>query len=313
MKSHSNHHSLSPQLPLSLSLFAPLLGLIVFLAAPAHSAKPPSPPAGWTDGYVIANGIRIHYWRTGGDKPVLIMAHGSSDNGLCWTNLAKELTDDYDIILPDARGHGLSDPPSRSDPADAQADDIAGLIEELKLDKPIVMGHSMGSSAAAWFAAKYPDVPRAVILEDPRLVPRTTNSTTSPANPVAAQERRRQQILAKNNMTYDQIVADQLERNSRWGRSEIEIWAESKRQHHPNTAYRSRSGRPAMSELFAEITAPTLILKADAQGELRKKNIQVTGILKNGQIVHIEGAGHNVRREGKESLLKALRAFLGEL
>lgn len=310
MKSHFNHHRRSP------SLCLPLLGLIVFLAAPAHSAKPPSPPAGWTHGYVIANGIRIHYWRTGGDKPVLIMAHGSSDNGLCWTNLAKELTDDYDIILPDARGHGLSDPPSRSDPADAQADDIAGLIEELKLDKPIVMGHSMGSSAAAWFAAKYPDVPRAVILEDPRLVPRTTNSsgnTDNSRNAAAAQEKRRQQILAKNNMSYDQILADQLERNSRWGRSEIEIWAESKRQHHPNTAYRSRSGRPPMSELFAEITAPTLILKADDKGELRKKNIQVTRILKNGQIVHIEGAGHNVRREGKESLLKALRAFLAEL
>ena len=32
----------------------------------------------------------MHYWRTGGSKPVLIMAHGSSDDGLCWTNLAKE-------------------------------------------------------------------------------------------------------------------------------------------------------------------------------------------------------------------------------
>ncbi len=68
-----------------------------------------------------------------------------------------------------------------------------------------------------------------------------------------------------------------------------------------------------MSELFAEITAPTLILKADDQGELRKTNIEVTGILKHGRIVHIEGARHNVRRDEKQRLLKALKAFLGEL
>jgi hypothetical protein len=57
----------------------------------------PQPPAGWTDGYVVANGIRLHYWRTGGSKPALVMAHGSSDDGLCWTNLAKEIQEDYDI------------------------------------------------------------------------------------------------------------------------------------------------------------------------------------------------------------------------
>ena len=121
---------------------------------------------------MIANGIRIHYWRTGGDKPVLLMAHGYSDDGLCWTNLAKELESHYDIIMADARGHGLSDPPTKSDPADVQAEDLAGLIRELKLEQPILMGHSMGSASVAWLAAKYPDLPRAVILEDPRLIPR---------------------------------------------------------------------------------------------------------------------------------------------
>ena len=68
------------------------------------AAAGPQPPAGWTDGYVVANGIRIHYWRTGGAKPALVLAHGSSDDGLCWTNLAKELTDQYDVIMFDARG-----------------------------------------------------------------------------------------------------------------------------------------------------------------------------------------------------------------
>ncbi len=174
---------------------------------------------------------------------------------------------------------------------------------------------SMGSSSVAWFAAKYPDIPGAVILEDPRLIPRPSSSPRSSANAAiaAAQERRHAQILARNNTSYEALVAQCLKNTPQWGRSECEYWAPSKRLHHPDTAFRNRNGRPAMSELFAKITAPTLILKADAQGADRQKNEEVAGILKNGKIVHVEGARHNVRRDQKARLLKALRTFLGEL
>ena len=65
----------------------------------------------WSPDDVIANGIRNHYYRTGGDKPPLLLVHGFTDNGLCWTRLARVLQRDYDIIMPDARGHGLSEAP----------------------------------------------------------------------------------------------------------------------------------------------------------------------------------------------------------
>jgi pimeloyl-ACP methyl ester carboxylesterase len=287
-------------------LLAVLIGMPT---AAAMGGQPPSPPSNWSDGYVMANGIRIHYWRTGGDKPVLLMAHGFSDDGLCWTNLAKELEANYDIIMADARGHGLSDPPSKTDPADAQAEDLAGLIRALELEKPILMGHSMGSSSVAWFAAKYPDIPRAVILEDPRLIPRKPDDPRARSTP-ESREKRHAQILERNNMTYDELVAQAMENTPQWGRSECEIWAPSKRLYHPNLAYRSIGDRPPMRELFAKITAPTLILKADAEGEERRKNDEVAGILNSGTIVHVEGAKHNVRRDQKQRLLKALTAFL---
>ena len=286
-----------------------LLGiLIAWLAA----AAPPSVPDGWTDGFVMANGIRIHYWRTGGDKPPLVMAHGFSDNGMCWTNLAKELTDRYDIILPDARGHGLSDPPTPSDPPDAQAEDLAGLIRELKLEKPIVMGHSMGSSSVAWFAAKYPDVPRAVILEDPGLAPRRPRGEGR-SGATTSMEQRRAQILERNNSTYEELVAQCMKNSPTWGQSECEYWAPSKRLYHPANMSRPWGGRPPMSELLEKITAPTLILKADAEGELRQINEKTASLLKRGKIVHIKGAGHNVRREGKQETLEVLNQFLKEL
>ncbi len=284
--------------------------LLSLLACSALVAAPP-PPAGWTDGYVMANGIRIHYWRTGGDKPVLVLAHGSSDDGLCWTSLAKELEADFDIIMFDARGHGLTDPPTASDPADVQVEDLAGLIRELKLVKPILMGHSMGSASVAWFAAKYPDVPRGVVLEDPGLAPRRAGAPGRA--PAATPEQRRAAVLARNNMTEEQLVADCMKNSPTWGATECAIWAPSKRHHHPNTALGSIGNRPPMSDLFPRITAPTLILKAGAQGELRAENQRVAGLLKNGKIVHFEGAGHNVRREAKPQVLEVLKPFLASL
>jgi pimeloyl-ACP methyl ester carboxylesterase len=285
-----------------------LLVIVVLALCAAPSSAAPQTPAGWTDGYVMANGIRIHYLRTGGNKPVLVMAHGSSDDALCWVNLAREFQDQYDIVMFDARGHGLSDPPTSTDAPDVQVEDLAGLIRELKLDRPILMGHSMGSSSVARFAAKYPDVARAVILEDPGLV----RPATPGAGPAAqtTPEQRRAAILGRNNATEEELVAGCMKNSPKWGRSECEFWAPSKRRHHPATVANVPSALPPVSELFPKITVPTLILKADAQGELRQQNEEVARRLPRGKIVHVEGAGHNVRRENKAQTIEVMKAFL---
>jgi pimeloyl-ACP methyl ester carboxylesterase len=285
----------------------------IALAALCLSATVPlqagrTAPAGWTDGYVMANGIRLHYWRTGGAKPALVMAHGSSDDGLCWANLAKELVDRYDVIMFDARGHGLSDPPKADDGPDAQVEDLAGLITALKLDKPILMGHSMGSASVAWFAAKYPDVPRAVILEDPALV--RPPAANPPATPPPSVDERRATLLARNNLTEAALVAECMKSSPKWGQSECEYWAPSKLRHHPDTVRVNNALRPPLKDLLPRITAPTLILKADAQGELRAQNEEIAKLLPKGRIVHITGAGHNVRRENKAQTIEVLNAFL---
>jgi pimeloyl-ACP methyl ester carboxylesterase len=126
-------------------------------------------------------------------------------------------------------------------------------------------------------------------------------------------EQRRAQIVARNNTSYDELVAGCIKNSPSWGEEECRIWAPSKRQHHPNTAYRRIGDRKPVSELFAKITAPTLILKADAEPEVRKQNEEIAAALKSGKIVHIDGAGHNVRREQKQRLLDALNSFLASL
>lgn len=284
-----------------------LVLIILALVAITLQAAPPAMPAHWTDGYVMANDIRIHYYRTGGSKPVMVMAHGYSDDGRCWTNFAKELESQFDIIMVDARGHGMTDPPQTGGSMEAMVEDLAGVIRQLGLKKPIVMGHSMGSAATAWFASRYPDVPKAVVLEDPGLLPRPMQS--SPAE----MEKRRAQILQMNNRTLDEIAAICMKSTPKWGESECGYWAPSKRLHHPGAATAISGPRPKLTDLLAKITAPTLILKADAPDDVKKQNEEAVKGLKNVRLVHIKGAGHNVRRDEKQSTLDTLRAFLGEV
>ncbi len=104
-------------------------------AATVPAAYPPAIPAGWSDGYLHANGVRLHYYRAvpATDKPPMVMVHGITDNGLCWATLALKLQDDYDVYLLDARGHGLSDPFTNSDDGDTLIKDVVAAVEALKL------------------------------------------------------------------------------------------------------------------------------------------------------------------------------------
>ena len=117
---------------------------------------------------VAANGLRLHVYRTGTDKPPLVFAHGITDNGLCFLPIAEQLAEDFEIVLYDARGHGRSDPsPPGTTPLD-RARDLGGLVEALALHKPGLLGHSMGGATVALFAGLSPHVPGYIILEDPQ-------------------------------------------------------------------------------------------------------------------------------------------------
>ena len=291
--------------------------LAAFCLAPvaAEAGGPELPPVGWSQGNVLLDGDRMHYWRTGGDKPPLLLLHGYSDDGLCWTEIASSLQGDYDVIMTDARGHGLSDPPAADDSADAQVEDIAGVIKALGLEKPIVMGHSMGSASAAWFAAKYPDVPRGVVLVDPRLVPRDRGgrSDDDDEDPEVRLKKETDWILSRNNRSYEDLLAECLDNEPGWSRTECEYWARSKQLYHPGLARRNRGDRPSMKELCERITAPTLILKADAPAQEQAANQKVADILAAGTLVHVPNAGHSIQRDEPARFLKEVNAFFDTL
>jgi len=98
---------------------------------------------GWNMAVCKTNGINIHYTRTGGDKPTLVLLHGLTANGACWTGVARVLEKDYDVIMPDARGHGKSSVPDHGYSYEDHANDVIGLINSLRLPSPILLGHSI--------------------------------------------------------------------------------------------------------------------------------------------------------------------------
>lgn len=122
-------------------------------------------PASWSEGDIFANGIRQHYYRTGGEKPALLLLHGFNEYGLSWLRVAKELEQDYDVIMLDARGHGRSDGIASGFSSTLLVEDVVGALRELKLDRPHIIGLSQGGSTVLRLAATYPELVHSFIFE----------------------------------------------------------------------------------------------------------------------------------------------------
>ena len=87
----------------------------------------------WTSGLCETNGVTIHFVRTGGSRPPIVLLHGLMGSGACWTPLARALEGEFDVVMPDGRGHGHSSAPPRGYRYEDSAGDIVGLIHGLEL------------------------------------------------------------------------------------------------------------------------------------------------------------------------------------
>ncbi|WP_257670199.1 alpha/beta fold hydrolase [Parapedobacter tibetensis] len=295
-------------------------------------------PDGWSDGYAYANGIRIHYYRAvpQPDKPVMVMVHGVTDNGLCWTTLALKLQDTYDIYMLDARGHGLSDPFTSSDNGETLVKDVVEFVKAMEFSNPILMGHSMGAATVMRVGAEYPEVGRAIIMLDPLLRARTGGpgvTARNSANRNPQPESRPQSgtsnnrlsvsmfgspetLVAQNNYSFEELVVLGRRQNPLWDEMDIAYWALSKKQYHgPYTseAAQAMSGTMNIGNSLAKIQVPAIILKADASPEVRKTNEAAAAVMPNGKLVHIDGGGHNLHHDKLERTTQVLQEFLSTL
>lgn len=266
----------------------------------------------WFEGDVQANGIRIHYHRTGGkDKPVLLLLHGITDNGLCWSRVARSLEGSYDLVMPDARGHGKSDGIETGFSVETLADDAAAVIRELGLEKPYVFGHSMGAITTVVLAANYSDLIRAILLEDPPLMNRPPERTPEEAQSF---EQAKKEALAFRALPRNERVDQGFVMNLGWVEEEILPWAEAKGEYQPEVydkrlIFRSYPWREAISR----IKCPVLLVTGDPEkGALVTPKIaqEAAGLCKSVEVQRISGTGHCIHRDHFDETLEAVRAFL---
>jgi pimeloyl-ACP methyl ester carboxylesterase len=137
-----------------------------FLSASALAAIQPYPANFGTEN-VITNGTQI-YVRVGGAGPAVVLLHGYGETGDMWAPLAAQLARDHLVIVPDLRGLGLSSRPAGGYDKKNQAEDVAGVLGSLKIDKVDLVTHDIGNMVGYAFAAQHPErVKKFVIIDAP--------------------------------------------------------------------------------------------------------------------------------------------------
>lgn len=113
--------------------------------------------------YVETNGIKMHYQEKGQGDP-LILAMGFGAPGDLWEAHVNEYARHFRCIFPDNRGVGLTDPPAGPYSTAMMADDYAGLMDALGIEKARVAGISMGGAIAQQLALRHPQKVQRLLL-----------------------------------------------------------------------------------------------------------------------------------------------------
>jgi pimeloyl-ACP methyl ester carboxylesterase len=267
----------------------------------------------WQSGFVNADGLRLHVTRTGGGKPPLVLAHGVTDDGLCWSRVAADLASDYDVIMVDARGHGRSDAPEGGYDPGQQAADLAAVIAALGLEKPSILGHSMGAATALALAGTHPDIPGAILLEDPPAWWTDWSESSEAAERHAAMRHRYHALQQK---TREELLAGQRAEQPGWHETELEPWADAKQRFSPNVLdviSRENPRHVDWSAVLPRITCPALLITGDpGLGGIvtAESAAALKELVPQLEIAHVPGAGHNIRRDRFGRYMDLVRGFL---
>jgi pimeloyl-ACP methyl ester carboxylesterase len=106
--------------------------------------------------YADVNGINLYYETHGSGRPMILL-HGGLFSGEMFDPILPTLAAHHQVIAPDLQGHGRTADIDRPIDVRLMADDIAALIDDLGLDRPDVVGYSLGGGVAFFTASKHPD------------------------------------------------------------------------------------------------------------------------------------------------------------
>lgn len=269
----------------------------------------------WTQNDLLVNNVRLHYYRTGkGEKRPLVLVHGFSDNGLCWTPVTRALESDYDVIMPDMRAHGLSARVQPGDKVDMAAD-LAALIQTLGLQHPIICGHSMGALVTYQIGVRFPELASALVLEDPPWWMPEPEQAPLPGEPVENPMAKWAKGLA--SQTLDELLERNRKDHPTWPEELLRPMCESKKQLDA-TIVDIQSPKKHSQEVnwlttIQKITQPMLVYAGNpALGGIVTPEVvaKVRELNSKVNIVVIPEVGHLIRFDQYAIFMDALLAFL---
>lgn len=126
------------------------------------------------------NGVELYYELSGSGEP-LVLVHGSWGDHHNWDPVVSALAESFRVLAYDRRGHSASERPAGQGSVFEDADDLAGLIDELGLAPAHVVGNSFGAAIVLRAATRRPEVFRALIAHEPPLFPLLAGTELEPA------------------------------------------------------------------------------------------------------------------------------------
>jgi pimeloyl-ACP methyl ester carboxylesterase len=116
--------------------------------------------------FVSANGLRFHCIDWGGQGDWLVLLHGLASQSHIWDLVAPQLNRHFRVIAIDQRGHGLSDKPDGGYDFASVTHDLDCVLDVLKIERGILIGHSWGGNVALQYAVDHPRRVTGLVLVD---------------------------------------------------------------------------------------------------------------------------------------------------
>jgi pimeloyl-ACP methyl ester carboxylesterase len=256
--------------------------------------------------YIQSQGINLHYLEWGNpNSPDLLLVHGWTNIAESWTQVAEYFENEFHIIAPDNRGHGLSDKPSTGYLLNDFVEDTATIISALELKHPIYIGHSWGANIGTILAADHPELISKAFLEDPVYWKFINSFATS--LPVGLARLNRPESEIREQGIQNKLTPDEIK---------FEIY----RHHHFSPAALThllkdnRSWAFSCEDFIQRIKVPTLVLVADNKlgGAILPEEMDYFQTIGSDFINfrRWEGVGHGMHTSNPERFNQELSSFI---
>lgn len=260
----------------------------------------------------------IRGWEWPGPPPGALLLHGIGNYGRYWDLFADAVGGALRLVAPDARGHGDSPRPATGYAPDDFVRDATAVIDATALDRPIVVGHSMGGFHATALALARPERVRGLVLVD--VGPRVEEQGMSRARRLTsgrpdrfADEASALAYLHETSPGYTPAVYENRLRHvfARDERGGL-VWRSSK-EALARILDESERAAPAVWDQLGDIRRPVLIVRGTRSPSFSAATAAgMLETLDDARMVELD-AGHNVALERPAELAAAVLAFASEV